>query len=62
MTRMFSETSFNGEISKWDVSITTDMIHMFSVISFNEYISNWDDVSSVIDMTHMFSCACMWCA
>ena len=53
----YSASSFNGDISKWDVSRVTNMKHMFaSASSFNGDISNWD-VSSVKDMTDMFSSA-----
>ncbi|WP_231952081.1 BspA family leucine-rich repeat surface protein [Ichthyobacterium seriolicida] len=58
MSRMFSgATSFNGDISNWDVSKVTDMSEMFSnAESFNSDISNWD-VSKVTNMSGMFSSA-----
>merc|ERR1712178_469621 len=47
-------SSFNGDISKWDVSKVTDMTSMFdSARSFNGDISKWD-VSSVTIMDKMF--------
>jgi len=48
-------TSFNSDISHWDVSTITDMSHMFSgAFAFNQDISAWD-VSSVESMAYMFS-------
>ena len=47
--------SFNGGVSKWDVSSVTVMSLMFMrATSFNDDLSNWD-VSSVTDMTFMFT-------
>ena len=47
-------TSFNGDISSWDVSSVTEMDSMFfSATSFTGDISSWD-VSGVIDMSFMF--------
>jgi surface protein len=56
MAYMFSSaTSFNQDLSFWDVSQVTDMNGMFNGAStFNQDISSWD-VSSVTDMTDMFS-------
>ena len=46
-------TSFNQDISSWDVSSVTTMSHMFyNASSFNGDISSWD-VSSVTNMTGM---------
>ena len=58
MSRIFSgASSFNGDISDWDVSGVTDMYGMFSYASsFNGDISDWD-VSGVTDMYGMFSYA-----
>ena len=55
MMSMFSSaSSFNDEISKWDVSRVTNMANMFtSASSFNGYISQWD-VSKVKSMEEMF--------
>jgi surface protein len=48
-------TSFNQDISDWDVSHVTDMGSMFGYAdSFNQDISDWD-VSSVTNMSHMFA-------
>ena len=54
MSGMFSNSCFNGDISKWDVSSVTDMSEMFFYSFFNGDISKWD-VSNVTDMSKMFS-------
>jgi surface protein len=46
-------SSFNQDISGWDVSNVTCMSGMFSSASFNQDISGWD-VSNVNDMSCMF--------
>nr|AOE10865.1 hypothetical protein [uncultured bacterium] len=49
-----SNTSFNQNISSWDVSNVTEMVNMFFDNSyFNQDISSWD-VSSVTNMSYMF--------
>ena len=54
MNGMFGgATSFNGDISGWNVSSVTDMSYMFQESFFNGDISEWD-VSSVTDMNGMF--------
>ncbi|MEW7278318.1 BspA family leucine-rich repeat surface protein [Aquimarina sp. 2201CG1-2-11] len=55
LRNMFSgATSFNGDLSNWDVSNITDMSHMFNgATSFNSDISSWD-TSNVIRMDWMF--------
>ena len=56
MSHMFYESSsFNGDLSGWDVSGVTDMANMFSKAhSFNSDVSGWD-VSGVTDMNEMFN-------
>ncbi len=50
-------SSFNQDISSWDVSNVTNMSLMFRYAKeFNQDISNWD-VSSVTNMSRMFSIA-----
>lgn len=55
LTNMFSQcSSFNGDLSSWDVSSVTNMASMFSgCSSFNSDLSSWD-VSNVTDMSSMF--------
>jgi surface protein len=55
MSGMFeNNTSFNQDISRWDVSKVTNMTSMFKgATSFNQDISRWD-VSKVTNMTSMF--------
>ena len=56
MSNMFNnKTSFNQDLSSWDVSNVTDMSSMFFyATSFNQNISSWD-VSSVTTIGSMFS-------
>ncbi len=57
MSYLFLSTSFNDDISHWDVSSVTTMESMFdSNDSFNQDIGNWD-TSNVTNMTYMFSYA-----
>merc|ERR1719174_3187304 len=52
--------SFNGDLSKWDVSSVTNMVGMFYYASkFNGDLSKWD-VSSVTTMTEMFAAASLF--
>ena len=55
MNRLFFDArSFNGDVSKWDVSRVKDMYGMFwNSKSFNCIISHWD-VSRVSNMNFMF--------
>ena len=58
MSYMFySASSFNGDLSGWNVSSVTDMSGMFFFATFfNQPLNDWD-VSSVTDMSHMFRSA-----
>ena len=53
MSHMFSRSSFNGDVSLWNVSQVIDMSHMFDRSSFNGNVSSWD-VSHVTSMDSMF--------
>ena len=55
MSEMFRDaSSFNKDISDWNVSSVTDMFYMFkNATSFNQSIRNWD-VSQVTTMTDIF--------
>ena len=55
MQWMFFETvSFNGDLSKWDVSRVTNMHEAFGgATSFNSDLSNWQ-TSNVVDMEYLF--------
>lgn len=58
-SQMFSDSSFNQDISDWDVSTITDMSLMFANLDeeesnpFNQPLNGWD-VSSVTNMAGMF--------
>tara|TARA_E500000318_G_scaffold61574_1_gene57136 strand:+ start:5266 stop:6765 length:1500 start_codon:yes stop_codon:yes gene_type:complete len=54
MSRMFLQSSFDGDISGWDTSTIENMSHMFYfATNFNAAIGNWD-VSNVTTMNGMF--------
>jgi surface protein len=54
LTLPTKNTTFNGDISKWDVSNVKDMSYMFTFNeSFNQDISKWD-TSKVNNMSWMF--------
>ena len=56
MSYMFTYSSFDGDISQWDVSNVKNMQEMFYNSTFtgeNGDISNWD-VSNVNNMKYMF--------
>ena len=56
MSNMFRDaTSFDGNISGWNVSSVANMDHMFAhATSFNQPLNDWD-VSSVANMDRMFA-------
>jgi surface protein len=53
MNLLFSNSNFNGDISKWNVSSVTNMNSMFFRSKFNKEISNWD-ISNVTNILEMF--------
>ena len=53
MASLFSETTFNGNISEWDTSKVVDMMFMFEHSKFNGDLSKWN-VAKVKDMWGMF--------
>ena len=54
MSRLFETSSFDGDISGWDVHNVENMSSMFIGSKFNRDISNWD-VRNVNDMHDMFA-------
>ena len=51
----YGATSFNGDLSSWDVGRVTDMGWMFEgATSFNGDLSRWD-VGQVTNMAYMFN-------
>ena len=54
MSGLFYRSSFNGDISKWNVSNVESMADMFNKSRFKGDISNWD-VSKVKQMGWMFA-------
>lgn len=54
LSRMFSESTFNGDIGNWDMLKVQNTNGMFRFASsFNKDISNWN-VENVTDMRYMF--------
>ena len=54
MVCLLMHTTFNGDLSKWDVSNVTNMDSMFhDAESFNGDLSKWN-VSNVTNMNDMF--------
>ena len=41
MSWLFNESSFNGDISEWNVSNVLNMMKMFVLSKFTQDISNW---------------------
>ena len=55
MNRWFSASTFNGDVSTWDVSRVTTMTGMFDdATAFNADISQWK-TSNVINMEYLFN-------
>ena len=54
MSFLFYKSSFDGNISNWNVSNVKEMTAMFRNADFNGDISNWD-VSNVDSMEAMFA-------
>ncbi len=54
MSWMFIDSTFNQDISSWNVSNVTYMSWIFYGSKFNQNISSWD-VSNVVDMSLMFN-------
>ena len=54
MSFLFYKSSFNGNISNWNVSNVKEMTAMFRSSEFNGDISDWD-VSNVESMEAMFA-------
>ena len=53
MNWMFTNSVFNGDISRWNVANVVEMQGMFAGAAFNTDISNWN-TSSVLDIEMMF--------
>ena len=51
---MFWNSSFNGDISNWDVSNVDNMSMMFKGSKFNQDISNWK-IDKFCNVTGMFT-------
>jgi surface protein len=54
LDKLFFKSTFNGDISRWNVSNAISMESMFFQSFFNKDISNWD-VSNVVNMKGLFS-------
>jgi surface protein len=53
MSVLFTDSYFNGDISKWNTSNVINMYAMFAAAVFNGDISNWN-TSNVTNMESMF--------
>ncbi len=60
MDELFRDSSFNQDISTWDVSSVLDMSYMFYNSQFNQDISSWD-VSSVTSCAQFKEDAILTC-
>lgn len=54
MSAAFAHSSFNQDISKWNVSKVKNMEDSFMFSDFNQDISKWN-VKNVINMSNIFS-------
>jgi hypothetical protein len=54
MSNLFFNSSFNGDIGRWNVGQVRSMCAMFQGSHFNGDISQWD-TRNVVDMTGMFA-------
>lgn len=50
---LFSNSRFNGDISRWDMGHATSTVDMFFASAFNSDISNWN-VQRLRNANHMF--------
>ena len=53
MNSLFCKSTFNGDISKWDVSNVINISYMFYESQFNGDICQWN-VNNVTDMSYLF--------
>jgi len=57
MAQMFMKSSFNGDISEWNVSNVKNMSWMFAMSKFNRSIKNWDIQANAIFSYMFYSCS-----
>jgi len=53
MSAMFSNSSFNSDISTWDTSSVTQTMYMFAYSTFKQDLSNWN-IKKVCILEGMF--------